>query len=160
MRGGRWGASLEEGLRVCVECIRGMVLFYAEKNRQKVVGGAVQKQLKARKENHAPATYEPAAENAVMALIEQVPVHHDVAAVVRLISHHDHRGVSPGVVQAKNDSAAETGGLLILKGAQCGNPFLSFLNGMPGALGATVIHDNNFVRDLVEAKFYKEMFHC
>src|SRR5216684_1395861 len=149
-------AAIDDGSPVCFECIRRIVQFYSEQNTHKQVCEAVQQQLQARIVNHAPATYEPAAENAVMALIEQVPVHHDVAAVVRLISHHDHRGVSPGVVQAKNDSAAETGGLLILKGAKCGNPFLCFLKGMPGSVGATVIHDNNFVRDLVEAKFYKE----
>ena len=57
--------------------------------------------------NHPAAFHEAAAEHAIPAPVQLLPVTHDIPAIIRFVRHHDHRRVALHAVEAADDGAAE-----------------------------------------------------
>ena len=71
------------------------------------IGQAVDDQLEARIIDDAAAFDEAAAEDAVVTLVQGLPVAHHVAAIVGFVGHHDDDGVALHGVEPADDGAAE-----------------------------------------------------
>src|SRR5258707_557117 len=118
MRGNNGPTSIDHGLPICFEGIGGVVELDPKEDTQEVIREAIDPQLDRRVIDDAAALDEAAAEDAVPAFVELLPVANDVAAVVRFVGHHDDSGVAPHFLQAPIDGASEARLTQILNGAQ------------------------------------------
>ncbi len=95
---------------------------------------------------------EAAAEDAVGAFIEGLPVADDIAAVVGFVGHHDDRGITGHGVEALGDRSPEAVRSGILDRAEDGD-FGSFaLEDLPSGVGRTVVDHNDFRGERLGAK--------
>src|SRR5882724_7009595 len=63
------------------------------------------------------------------------------------------------MVETENNGTTESMCLQILNRAQSVDSFLCFLQNIPGVVGASIVNNNDFMRDVVEAQFDVKMFH-
>ena len=82
------------------------------------VRGAVQRELEGRIVDDAAVLEEAAAEDAVVAFVECMPVAHDIAAVIGFVGHHDDHSITSHGVEALRDRTPEAVRTGILDGAK------------------------------------------
>src|SRR5262249_5514698 len=93
-----------------------------------------------------------AAEDAVEPLVEPPPVSHDIAAIVRLIRHHDDQRVTARVIEPAHDCPTKPVLTDVLHRHDLRELLVQFLKQFPGAIGAAVIDDHDLVRHTVQVK--------
>lgn len=100
---------------------------------------------------------EAAAEDAVVAFIEGLPVANDIAAVVGFVGHHDDHGITSHGVEALGDRTPEAVRTGILDRAE-GGDFCDFaLEDLPSGVSGTVVHHDDFVGNASEGKLQVEV---
>src|SRR5690348_10213127 len=92
---------------VGLKSVGGIVEVNAENEFEEEVGHAVDHEFYPRIINNTAAFDEAAAENAIVALVQFLPIAHNVPAVVRFIGHHNDDGIARHMVQPANDGAPE-----------------------------------------------------
>ncbi len=118
MRGKNWADAVDDFFAVGFEGIGRVVQAVAEKQAHEGVGQTVHEELDRRVVDGAAALHEAAAEDAVVAFVELLPIPDDIAAVVALVGHKDDRCVAVHGVEAEGDGAAEAVGAGILHGVK------------------------------------------
>jgi hypothetical protein len=107
----------------------------------------------ARRFNHPAAPGKAGSEDGVPAFVEKFPVAHDIAAVVRLVGHHDDDGVTLAMINAMHHGAAEAVLSRVLDRMESGNPLGETAQCSPRAVAAAVVHRDDLVLDSVQAQF-------
>ena len=121
------------------------------------VDEAVDDQLEPRVVDHAAALDEAAAEHAVVALLELLPVPHHVAAVVALVGHHDDRRVAGHRVEPLGDRASEAVQPLVLHWHKLGNLLALPLQDVPCGVCRAVIDHHDLMRHALELQLHVQM---
>ena len=95
---------------------------------------------------------EAAAEDAVVAFIQGLPVADDIAAVVGFVGHHNDHGITSHGVESLGDRTPEAMRTGILDRAE-GGDFGGFtLKDFPSGVCGTVIHHDDFVWNSMKRK--------
>src|SRR5262249_17010851 len=102
--------------------------------------------------------HKPAAENAIPSLVKSVPIPDNVPAIVRFVGHHHDGGIAFYAVEAVSDRAAETVQTFIFDRHQLWQASLQLGQQFPRVILAAVVHDNDFVGDVVQPQFEMEVF--
>ena len=137
--------AVDDRAAVGFEGVGGVVEAVAKEDADEEVCGAVQRELEGRVVDDSAVLEEAAAEDAVVAFVECVPVAHDIAAVVGFVGHHDDHGIARHGVEALGDRTPETVRTRILDRAE-GGDFGGFaLEDLPSGVGGTVVHHDDFV---------------
>ena len=152
MRGEDGADAVDDRAAVGFEGVGGVVEAVAKEDADEEVCGAVESELEGRIVDHAAVLEEAAAEDAVVAFIEGLPVANDIAAVVGFVGHHNDHGITGHGVEALGDRTPETVRTGILDRAE-GGDFGGFdLEDLPSGVGGTVVHHNDFVGNAAEGK--------
>jgi len=148
--------AVDAGAAVGFEGVGGVVEV-AGVNGAELVGGAVQRELEGRVVDDSAVFEEAAAEDAIVAFVECMPVAHDIAAVVGFVRHHDDHGIARHGVEPLRDRTPEAVRTGILDRAE-GGDFRGFaLEDLPCGVCGTVVHHDNFVWNSMQRKFEVEM---
>ena len=159
MRGDERPAALDHFPAIGLKGVRRVVEFDAEKNFEEKVGQSIQEQFDLWIIDHASAFDEPAAKNAVVALVQPIPVTNDVARIVGFVRHHDDNRVATHLIEPPGDRAPKSVRPGILGRGQVGNPCAHALENFPGAIRAPVVHHDDLVRDVLETQLNVKMLH-
>ena len=157
MRGEERLATFNDGAAVGLECVGGVVKRIAEEHADEEIGDAIEAQFEPRVIDDAAALHEARAENCVPAFVQHIPIADDVAAIVGFIGHHDHGGVAFHLVQTCDDGAAEAVWWAVPDQACFRDTLAERRHNGCGAIGAAVVNDDDFVRDIVEAQLEMKM---
>src|SRR5262249_9426668 len=125
-----------------------------------IIGQSIEKELRFGVINSTATAHEAAAKHTVVPLIEFLPVPHNVTGIVRFVTHHNYGGIACHVGEAAGDRAPESAWRRIFHGPQGGNAAPGSVERRPGLIGAAIVHDNDFMWDIVEPQFYIEMLDC
>jgi hypothetical protein len=106
--------AVDDFFAVGFEGVGRVVESVAEEETHEGVGQAVHEELDRRIVDGAAALHETAAEDAVVAFVELLPVTDDIPTVVALVGHEDDGGVAGHGVKAEGDGAAKAVGAGIL----------------------------------------------
>ena len=137
--------AVDAGAAVGFEGVGGVVEAVAKENAAEGICGAVQRELEGRIVDHSAVLEEAAAEDAVVAFVQCMPVAHDIATVVGLIGHHDDHGIARHGVEALGDRTPKAVRTEILNRSE-GGDFCGFaLEDLPCGVCGTVVHHDNFV---------------
>src|SRR5205085_4469057 len=109
--------------------------------------------------DHTSSFDKPAAKNAIVTLVQRLPVTHDIAAIVRFIRHHDDDGITLHLIETPAHCPSKSVWSRILGRGQIGNPCAQVLQNVPGMIGAPIVHDDDLVRDFVETQLNMKMLH-
>ncbi len=142
---------------VGLEGVGGVVEAVAKHQSDEEIRGAVEAVFDPRIIDHAAALEKTAAEDAVDAVIELLPVAHNIPAIVGFIGHHDDDRIATHCIEAASDGAAKAMRARALDRAQHGDFFAQALENAPGVVGRAVIDDHNFVWHIAQAKLEVEV---
>ena len=145
MRGEDGANAIDDFAAVSFEGVRGVVETVAEEYSDEEVCGPVECELEGRVVDHAAVFQEPTAKDAVVPFVELFPIADDIAAVVRFVGHHDDDGVAGHGIEPAHDGAAEAVGAGVFDGAEDGDFRGLGLEDLPGGIGGTVVHHDDFV---------------
>jgi len=113
--------AVDAGAAVGFEGVGGVVEAVAKENADEGICGAVQRELEGRIVDDAAVLEEAAAEDAVVAFVECMPVAHDIATVVGFVGHHDDQGIARDRVEPLRDRTPEAVRTGILDRAEGGD---------------------------------------
>src|SRR5207249_747931 len=105
--------------------IGGIIKVYPKQHLNEVIGQPIQNQLRFWIIDDAAAAHEATSEDTIVSFIELMPITHDVARIVRLISHHDNGGVAGHVIKATRHSTSESALSRVFHRLEGGNTVLS-----------------------------------
>src|SRR5262249_49590578 len=108
--------------------------------------------------NGSAAFNEATPEDTIITLVQAFPIHHDVATIIRLVRHHDHDGVSFGVVDSLDHGSSNTVRARVPDGDKFQNAALHRNQKVACAVGAAVVYDNDFMGNSVDAELNLEVF--
>ncbi len=171
--------AVDDFFAVGFEGVGRVVQAVTEKESHEGVGQTVHEELDRRIVDSAAALHEAAAEDAVVAFVELVPVADDIAGVVGVVGHEDDGGVAGHGVETEGDGTAEAVRAGVLHAVQnavtaggswarallLGDPtgrrgawrrgiqaLGFFLEDLPSAVRGAVVDDDDFVRDAAEVQ--------
>src|SRR5256885_3919218 len=101
-------ASFNDFAAIGLEGIGGIVQRNAEQYPNEEIGHTIDPQLEPRIIDDSAPFHEARAEYGIPALIEDMPIADDIAAIIGLVGHHDDDGVSAHLLQAMADGAAKS----------------------------------------------------
>ena len=143
---------------VGLEGVGGVVEPDAEQEPEEEIGQPVDDQLDPGIINDPAALDEAAAEDAVPALVQLLPVADHVAAVVRFVGHHDHRRHRPCMLSSPQMMARPKPCRPVFwTGRSSGRRCLQVLQQLPGPVRAAVVHHDDLVGDALQAQLQVEM---
>ncbi len=143
----KWPTADNDFPAVCLEGVGGVVELDPEKHLEKLVGKPVDEKLDPGVIDGSTALDEAATKDAIVSFVEFPPVTYNIPAVVRLIGHHDDYRIAAHVVQAADDGPPEAVRAGVLHRLQHWQAAFQFLEHLPGMIGATVVHNDDFVRN-------------
>src|SRR5205085_7783768 len=144
-------AALDYVAAVSFEGVGRVVQPDPEHDLQEKIREPVQEQFELRIIDHAPSSDEAAAKDTVVAFVQLVPVANDVPAIVRFVGHHDDNRVAFHGGQAPDNGASKSMRPGILDRRQNRKPRLKLRKSRPGAVGASVVDDDDLVRNFIAA---------
>ncbi len=148
------GAATVDGLApIGLESVGDIIDLDAKEHSQEIVEQPIQDQLGSWIVDGAAPSNESAAKDTVVPLVQLEPVANDIAAVVRLVRHHDHGGVAFHLVESLDDSPPEAVKAGVLDRDQLGHSLFHKAEDIPGRVGATVVNHYDFVGNMVEIQF-------
>ena len=115
------------------------------------IGQAIKQPFYRRIINGAAAGDKSAAEDAIVALVQFSPVDGHVATIVRFVGHHDYDCVIFQVLKPLRYCAAESVLVWVLDGLQRGNVLRKAQESCPRGIRAPVVHNDDLVRNLLQA---------
>ena len=121
------------------------------------VGQTIHEEFDGRVVDGATAFHEAAAEDAVVAFVELLPVADDVAAVVRFVGHHNYGGVTFHRLKTAGDRTSKAVLFFVLYRSQFRKLIFLLLKYLPSAVGGAVVDDDDFVRDAAEVQLEVQM---
>src|SRR5262245_19274683 len=117
-------AAVDNLFAISFERICRVVQADAKQNFDEVISQPIEKQLHLRIINRTATAHEAAAKNAIVPFIEFLPIPHNVAAIVRSISHHNDGSIARHMSESVTDRAPESMRRRIFHGPQGGNAAL------------------------------------
>lgn len=143
MRGEEGAAPLNDLPAVGLEGIGGVIETMLKEDADEGIGHAVEDILHGWVVNSPPATHKSAAEDAVVPLVQLLPVTDDISAVIGLVSHHDDDSITPHLIESLDDGAAETMESDVLDGLEFRHLRRFLLEQLPSSVRGSVIdHDD------------------
>jgi hypothetical protein len=134
-----------------------VIELYTEQHLDEVVGQPIENQLRFRVIYDAATPHETAPKDAVVALVEFLPVTRDVARIIRFVGHRNDGGVAGHVIHAARDSTPKAVRPDILHRPKCRNTALRRFKHAPRCIRAAIVHHDNFVCHIVEPELDVEM---
>src|SRR5438034_10028881 len=101
-----------------LERVRRVVELEPKQYPYEKVGEAIEDVFRKRVVDDAAARNESTAKHCLVALVQLLPVPHDIAAVIRLVRHHDDDGVAGRRVDSSNHGPSEPVRRVVLDGTQ------------------------------------------
>ena len=98
-------AAVDNLFAISFESIRRVVEADVKQDLDEMIGQSIEKQLHFGIINRTATAHEAAAKNTVVPLVELLPVPHNVTAIVRFVSHHDHGGIARHMGESVGDRA-------------------------------------------------------
>lgn len=142
--------AVDDRAAVGFEGVGGVVQAVAKEEADEGIRGAVQSELEGRIVDDSAVLEEAAAEDAVVAFVECMPVAHDIAAVVGFVGHHDDYGIARHGVEPLRDRTPKAVRTGILDRAE-GGDFRGFaFEDLPSGVCGTVVDHDNFVRNSMQ----------
>jgi hypothetical protein len=82
-----------------------------------------------------------------------LPIESDyISAIIRLVRHHYHNGVSGHLMQAQSDRSSEAVRAWILDWSQLRDSLSQLQKYLPSAITAPIVDDYDFVRNLIQSQ--------
>ena len=106
--------AIDHGFAVGLEGVGRVVETVVEEDSHERIGQAVYKELHGWVINHSTALHEAASEDTIVALVELLPVTHHIAAIIRLVGHHNDKRIALGGIQATGDRPPEAVQVFVL----------------------------------------------
>lgn len=141
--------AIDHSFAIGFEGVGRIVKAVVEEDPHKRVCQAVYKEFDRWIVDDPAALHEAAAEDAIIALVQLLPVAHHIAAIIRFVGHHDDERIALGGIQAAGDGPPKAVQIFILHRSQRGNLLANLLENGLGAVLAAVVHHHDFVRDAV-----------
>src|SRR5450755_248664 len=132
MRRDERATAFDHFLAIGLKGVGGVVEFDAEKDFEKKICETIQKQFDLWIIDHASAFDEPAAKDAIVALVQSIPVTHDIAAIVGFIGHHNNNRVATHLIETPADRPSKSVRPRISRRGQSSNPRSQILENFPG----------------------------
>jgi hypothetical protein len=105
-----------------------------------------------------PPLMETAAKNTVVPQIERMPITHNVAAIIRLVGHHEYERVTVGMVETNDDGSTESRGAGVLNNSQGLNTVAALLQDLPSVIDASIVYHYDLMRNIIQAQLNVQMF--
>src|SRR6266403_3816904 len=86
-------APVDYYFAVGFESVCGVIQLDAEKKAQEIVGDPIDEQLNPRIIDDTAALYKTTAKNAVVTLVQLLPIKNHITAIIRFICHHDNNRI-------------------------------------------------------------------
>ena len=149
--------AIQASFAVSFECIGCIIQSVAKEHADESIGQSVNRPLNGRVVDRSTALHKPAAKETIVSLVELAPVAGHIPTVVRLIRHHNDRGVPFHFVQALNNCTSKTVWCRVLNRPKVGAGFGDLLEDGQGSVGAAIVDNDNFMGDFFKLKFEVEM---
>ena len=151
--------AIDDGFAIGLEGIRRIVEAVVEEDSHERICQAVYKEFDRWIVDNPAALHEAASEDAIIALVELLPVTHHIAAIIRLVGHHDDKRIALGGIQATGDRPPKAVQVFVLHRSQRGNPLAHLLKNRPSSVFAAIIHHHDFMRHTMQLELQMQMLH-
>lgn len=139
--------TIDHRSSVCLESVCRVVQPMLEEDTNESVGESIQDELRKRIVDHAASADEAASEDAIVTRLKLLPVTHHVPAVIRVISHHDHDGVTGHGIQSPDDRPPKSVRGRVPDRPKSWNICPLLLEDLPGPIDAVVVYRHDLMAD-------------